>query len=577
MKDTVRSRSEGLIQKHPKLFNVFLILALISLVFAGAFLLSDIMSFKSNSAQKGPLCAFSLKLPNECKTTIVKTWQEKGVNLIGQLKSFLNIKGTAKNLDKDSARDKARALLVKNRQAKAKEARLRTENLSHQEIPMNLANSSGVQTSVQPSQSTNTFIVSSGESEGSYDYPYYYSESDSSSKDIENDTRFGSVTSNISENQLPSDESVANDSIIGDSTSSESATNEPIENNSASNDSVPSEPTLNDSYVNEPVTNEPIVNGSVLNDSVIGDSIIKMSAIDKPAVNESASNESGMNELMDNGSVSSGSVSDDSVLNKPIMNESAANKSAINGSSMNESEVESQIKRSNTNQSQMNTNLSSSTPESLAATDQGNNGTGNNFSPRGSKNTDTSYKLSRELQSLPDSNETSNLFTNNDDVQGGAAKNESQHTVPYQKNDSTSDVLTSSNKGIPNNSVPDKISNITSGKVIESFDGQSNSTPAVKAISAGNSTPQSQEPNQTYNQSESKPLLDGSSTPHNPMPNNKTQGLQNNLVENTGKNNKKVSTNSTSAQSQQSKIGKTNSASRFRTLKVPTPSWMTKA
>lgn len=549
MKDTLRSRSEGLIQKHPKLFNVFLILALISLVFASAFLLSDIMSFKSNPAQKGPLCAFSLKLPNECKTTIVKTWQEKGVNLIGQLKSFLGIEGPAKNLDKDPSRDKARALLARNRLAKANEARLRTENLSNQEIPMDLANSSRAQTYVQPSQSTNIFTVRSDESEGGSDYPYY-SEGDSSSKDLENDTQPGAVASNIFENRPPSGKSVSNDSVIDETILNESDTNE-----------------------------------AVVNDSVIGDS---------------TSSESATNEQIENNS-----FSNDSVPSETTLNDSAANKSAVNGSSLNESEVESQIRQSNTNQSQMYTNLSSNTPESLKATDRGSNGTGNNSYPLGSKNTDiSSDKLSRELQSIPESNPNSagsNSSEPNDGVdqdrnrsaastatefnkmnngitnQNGTSNGTSNHIIPYKKNDSTFDVLTSSGKGIPHNSVLSKTSNTTSGQVIESFDRQSNSPPAGKTISAGNSTSQSQGPKQTYNQSESKPLLDGSSTPHNPLPDNKTEGLQNNLAESTVNGTKKVSTNSASAQSQQSKIGKTNSASRFRTLKVPTPSWMTKA
>jgi hypothetical protein len=578
MKDMVRSRSEGLIQKHPKLFNIFLILALISLVVAGAFLLSDIMSFKSNAAQKGPFSAFSLKIPNESQTTMVKTWQEKGVNLIGQLKSILGTKGPAKDLDKDSTRDKARALLAKNRLAKAKEARLRTENLSHQEIPTGLSNSSRALTSVQPSQSTSAFMMSSGESEDGSDSSYY-SEGDSSSKDTDNDPQFGAVTSNIGENQLPSNESVLNGSV--------------------SNDSV-----IGDSILKESATDEPVVNDSVSNNPVIGDSILKESAMDEPVVNESMANES---------------VSNDSVLNEPIMNEPVANKSAINDSTLNESEVESQMGQSNTNQSQMYTNSSSNTSKSLTVTDQGTNGTGNNSYPLDSRNTNISFdKLSSELQTLPESNpnfaasnstephdsvdqerngsaasatpefnkmnneisnqnETSNLLTNSNIVQDEMAKKGSQYTILDQKNNTTSDVLASSSKNIPPNSVPDKTSNISSGQVTESFEGQSNFAPTGKTFLANNSTSQFQEPKQTYNQSESKPRLDKPSTPLNPLSNNKTEGLQNNTVKNTGNNKKKISTNSSSAKSQQSKIGQTNSASRFRTLKVPTPSWMTKA
>ena len=91
MKDMARSRKaifktfrEGLIQKHPNVFNIFLILALISLVIAGAFLLSDIMSYKSNAAQNGAYSALSLKIHQESQAT-VKNWQEKGINLIALL------------------------------------------------------------------------------------------------------------------------------------------------------------------------------------------------------------------------------------------------------------------------------------------------------------------------------------------------------------------------------------------------------------------------------------------------------------------------------------------------------------
>ena len=67
MKDIARSRTtyyslarEILIKKHPKIFNFLLILALISMTGLAVFLISDILSFGSNSSYKGALAGLDL-------------------------------------------------------------------------------------------------------------------------------------------------------------------------------------------------------------------------------------------------------------------------------------------------------------------------------------------------------------------------------------------------------------------------------------------------------------------------------------------------------------------------------------
>lgn len=520
MKDMARSKtaifktfSEGINQKHPKVFNIFLILALIFLVIAGAFLLSDIMSFKSNAAQKGPLSSLYQKIPNESQATI-KNWQERGINLKDQLKSILGLERSAKAANKDPAnRDKTRALLAKQRLAKAKEARTITEDPSDPQNPVVFSNLSRNRTTVQPLKATSAIIIGSAGSDGSSgssDTPVYGRE-DSYPKDIENNYKIGAAISNTGENQIHSNESV----------------------------------------------------------------------IDDPVTNKSGMNESGFNE---------------SVVN------------------------ESQIRQSNTNQSHMYTKLSRITSKRLPATNQRSNGTRNNSShPAVPRNTNLSFdNHSSGLVAHPESqmkfaasnttgiqnsvqrdrkgsiasvaaefndtnleisnqNETSNLKTNNDSIKDKKGKNESKFTTLDQKNNRSSDALGSSSNGIPPNSVPDRRSNITSGQIIRSLEGKSNSPPTGKPFVANNSTYQFQEPKQTYIQNETKPRLDESSTSLLQQPNNSTEGLQNHTGNNnTGKNKKKVSTSSALAKSQQSEIGQTNSASRFRTLKVPTPSWKTK-
>ncbi len=564
MKDVARSRKsifktfrEGLIQKHPNVFNIILILALISLVIAGAFLLSDIMSNKSNAAQKGPYSALYLKIP-QVSQTAVKNWQENGINLIDQLKSVLGMKGPAKVAGKDAAiKDKARALLAKNRLAKAKVARTKTENLSHLENPMGPSNSSRTLTTVQPLKAASAIMMGSSESEGSSDTSIYRGD-DSSSKDIENNHQFGAVTSGVNENQPQSNKSVSNGSV-----SNESLLSGPIRNESVANESAIDESVSNDSVVNESVQNESILDESVTSESLLNEEIMNESVVNKSAIDESVSNDLVVNESVNSSINTSWSLPADHGSNGTVINSSYllvsrdTNHSFDNLSSGLLALPESHMNFAASNSTEIH--------DSIAQDRNGSTASGpSEFS-----------NMSNEIYNQ---NETSNLKTNNNSIQDRKAKNESQGTMLDQKDNLTSDALASSSNDIPPNSVPDKTSNITPGQIIKSLEGQSNSAPTGNSFLVPNSTSQLQEPkqNQTYNLNESEPRLDGSSMSLLPLPSNKTEEPQNPAEKNKNTE-KKVSTSSGLAKSQESKKSQTGSVSRFRTLKVPTPSWITKA
>jgi len=249
---------------------------------------------------KGPFGGLYLKMPKESQT-IVKNWQEKGITLINQLKSILRMKEPVKDAVKDATnKNKAQALLAKNRLAKAKEARTRTGNLSHRENSVVSPNSSRTLALVQPLMMTSSIMTGSGGSEGS-SYSPSNSGEDSSAKDIENNHLVVAVTSNISENQLNSNKSISNESVSNDSVSNDSVSNDSVSNDSVSNDSV-----SNDSVSNDSVSNDSVSNDSVSNDSVSNDSVS----------NDSVSNDSVFNE-----SVMSESIMNESLLNEPVMND----------------------------------------------------------------------------------------------------------------------------------------------------------------------------------------------------------------------------------------------------------------
>jgi len=459
-KTTLNSFRDGLIQKHPQVFNAFLIFALISLVVTGAFLISDIMSFKSSAAQK-----------------------EKGTELMDQCKSVLGLKGTDNAAAKNATdNDTIRELLARNRLAKALEAGTMGGNLSHMQ---NLSSSTSLltQTAVQPAQAISPTMIDSTESEGGSDTPIY-SFGDGSSKGIEGSHRVDAVASNLSQNQPRSNETDLNESIM----------NEPVLDESV----------LNDSILNQPIQDETIMNESVRNSSY---SFVTRNT----------------NHSFDN--LSSGSLA----FARPQMNFAASNSTEIHeglAPSKNDSDV-------------------SATQELKH------------------KNNETNYQ-----------NETSYLNSNENGTQEKKTRNESLPILLDQRN-ITSVAPGSRNNNTSVNSTPDKSSNITSRQINISLERHTNSAPTRETISANNSSSQIQEPkqNQTNNRAESERNSARSSLSFPPLLNSKTEGVQNHA----GTNNNKASSVSGSTISQESKKSQTNSVNRFRSLKLPTPSWMTNA
>jgi hypothetical protein len=479
-KTTLNSFRDGLIQKHPQVFNAFLIFALISLVVTGAFLISDIMSFKSSAAQK-----------------------EKGTELMEQCKSVLGLNGTDNAAAKNATdNDSIRELLARNRLAKALEAGTIGGNLSHMQ---NLSSSTSLltQTAVQPAQAISPTMIDSTESEGGSDTPIeseggsdtpieseggsdtpIYSFGDGSSKGIEGSHRVDAVASNLSQNQPRSNETDLNESIM----------NEPVLDESV----------LNDSILNEPIQGETIMNKSVRNSTY---SFVTRNT----------------NRSFDN--LSSGSLA----FAPPQMNFAASNSTEIHeglAPSKNDSDV-------------------SATQELKH------------------KNNETNYQ-----------NETSYLNSNENGTQEKKTRNESMPILLDQRN-ITSDAPRSRNNNTSVNSTPDKSSNIISPQINISPEGHTNSAPTRETISANNNSSQNQEPkqNQTNNRAESERNSARSSLSFPPLLNSKTEGVQNHA----GTNNNQASSVSGSTMSQESKKSQTNSVNRFRSLKLPTPSWMTNA
>jgi len=459
-KTELNSFRDSLIQKHPQVFNAFLIFALISLVVTGAFLISDIMSFKSSAAQK-----------------------EKGTELMDQCKSVLGLKGTDNAAAKNATdNDSIRELQARNRLAKALEAGTMGRNLSHMQ---NLSSSTSLltQTAVQPAQAISPTMIDSTESEGGSDTPIeseggsdtpIYSFGDGSSKGFEGSHRVDAVSSNLSQNQ----------------------------------------PRSNETDLNESIMNEPVLDESVLNDSIMNESIRNSSYF---FVTRNT------NHSFDN--LSSGSLA----FAQPQMNFAASNSTEIReglAPSKNDSDV-------------------SATQELKH------------------KNNETNYQ-----------NETSYLNSNENGTQEKKTRNESLPILLDQRN-ITSDAPGSRNNNTSVNSTPDRSSNITSRQINISLERHTYSAPTRETISANNSSSQIQEPkqNQANNRAEPERTLARSSLSLPPLLNSKTEGVQNHA----GMNNNKASSVSGLTISQESKKSQTNNVNRFRSLKVPTPSWMTKA
>jgi hypothetical protein len=149
MKDFARSRTtyyslarEILIKNHPKIFNSLLILALIFMTGLAVFLISDILSFGSNSSYKGALV---------------------GLNFQEKEKSIL--------VANSSERDNDQGLLVANDSEDTKGNLSGVNNLSRQSGALGPSSSSRIGNSSPSSQTSGGAVVGDRSSSGSSNKP----------------------------------------------------------------------------------------------------------------------------------------------------------------------------------------------------------------------------------------------------------------------------------------------------------------------------------------------------------------------------------------------------------------------
>ncbi len=193
MKDAARSKKpfydtvcSALIDNHPKMFGIFLALAFIFLAGSAAFLISDILSFKPDTSHKISLSNFQLNIPKEI-TTAIKNWQAKGLKLFDQGKDIAlsrSPQNITRSSQKISTGDKAIALRAKNSTLKAKNTPAKSKLPSLLPMSVNSSKSSRNKTPTLPSKSYIAAITSStesgsgsdssGESEPLQSDDYYY-------------------------------------------------------------------------------------------------------------------------------------------------------------------------------------------------------------------------------------------------------------------------------------------------------------------------------------------------------------------------------------------------------------------
>ncbi len=393
------SVSKGLIQKHPKMFNIFLALALICLIAMGAFLLSDILSFKSNTSHKGPFTGFDLKVP-QGSIKAIKTWQENGIRLMDQFKSILGINSLNSAAAKKAAVNsyKARALMAKNRVPKAKETNASMKNLNHQQISLNSSNSSRAQRLVQSAKKASAPIIGSSDLDSGSDTPvkcWEYNPSKDKSvayqadradavpfnaiggnqpqnNDFQmNETQINESRVNDTQvdesqtNEIRMNETRTNESRVNDTQIDESQTNESQLTESRINQTQVSESPINETQMNETGTNESRVNDTRIDESQTNESQLTESRINQTQVSESPINETRMNETRTNESRVNDTRIDESQTNESQLTESRINQTQIIESRMNETRMnDSQIVESLTNESKGNEQQRDSYPTS---------------------------------------------------------------------------------------------------------------------------------------------------------------------------------------------------------------------
>jgi hypothetical protein len=617
------SVSEDLIQKHPKMFNIFLALVLISLIAMGAFLLSDILSFKSNPTHKGLFSGLDLKV-HQGNIKTVETWQEIGIRLMDQFKSILEINSHDNAKPKKAANsNKARALMAKNKVSKTKEAHASVKNLSHQ-VPLNSSNSSRTQTLVQSAKEADATIIEGADFDSGSDTPVKNSESSPSN---DNSVAYQSNGTGA----VPSNEVIKN----------ETPENDPQKNETNINEFRVNE-TMNCSQIKETRKNETLINESMVNETQIDESLITESQ-----VNESRTNQTQISEAQMNGTQMTETQFDESLVKDTQIDEPQTNESQLKESRINQTQItESRVNETQTNETLINDSqiVKSLTNESRGIEPRRASDPDNNTSTvppearlEGNKSMSSPYLFIAGKPEHPSDNlssgsidsarsRISSMTSNTTEVGGRIApdKNSSAVSVPqesdrvnnktYGENDTCNLAISSSSirdektqkqsrlsepsngdkilpviSKAPNcnasvNNTPVGVSNIKSNKMnksLESIKGNSNSSElSTGAVLANNITSHKIQEHQNASnnnltktgQSQGKSSISAMSSFNNGAEISQNHASQNH----TGANSKNVVYTKVSAQSQESPKKQTNNINRFRTLKIPTPPWMKK-
>lgn len=591
-KSIYNSVSEDLIQKHPKMFNIFLALVLISLIAMGAFLLSDILSFKSNTLHKGLFSGLDPKVHQGTIKT-VESWQEIDIRLIDQFKSILGINSQENTKAKKAVNsNKARALMAKNKVSKTKENHANVKNLSHQ-VALNSSNSSRTQKFAQSAKDGGVpiaTIIGTADFDSGSDTPVKSLE-DNPSKDNSIAYPADEVSSvpfnEVVENQPQDNDFQVNETQINESKSNETQMNESQTSESQMNESLTNQTQIGESRVNKTQMNETQIDGSSLNDSQVDDPQSEESQLAEFRMNQTQISESQVNETRMNDSQNANSLINESKGHElkmdpyPISVSNVLPEAKFEGNdSRNSSDLFisgkpshsfDNISSGSTNSTRPQTSSKTSNPteiESRIASDK--NSSTMSVPPEPDR-------FNNKTNSIE--NDSYNLTTKSGATRDEKAQNESTLSKADKKEKLIPIVSKERNSNISVNNTLHKSSNIGSNKVNKSLErvkGNSNSSESsTRIVLAKKDTYNKiQEPNSDHanNLTKTGQNQGKSSLSSLPLVNNGTEISLNN----SGANNKNVNYARVSTQSQESQKKQTNNGNRFRTLKVPTPPWMKK-
>jgi hypothetical protein len=512
--NTVRT---NLMENHPKILNILLILAFVSLTGMAAFLITDIVSFKSDASHKGPFSGLDLQIPQKITTTI-KNWQTNGVRLIDQGKNAVLTKGPHNSTNvttKISQGNKERVLHVTNSSIKEKSslAAARLQNLRLSSVSSSKSSRNG--TSTLPSQSSIAAITNGIESGSGSDTSTEGDQYSSSTDDSDYYTN-ATQSNNLSENS--------------------SQINQSQMDNNSSGSIIEIPPALG------------LGSNGNKNSSDIAYAKVNNSSFDN-----SSSTRTALEELQTDFGTSSSSNVDGNLI--PDDNDSAESGAA------NLDFTESENAKSFSNLS----NNSSSGLVSLVPPKE-NFTTPNSMDTNG--NVEEDHNDSRESAALgldPTTKAKSNPKI---------AENELPLSMSNQIDHFTPIVAMNNNSSSSSIKMPEILSNNTSDRSSESIESHSNSIDANSKIdTASNSSSQINEPKQIQINNRTKAIRSLPRKPAMPLAQKADQNAEK-VQQNAETHSKNASVSGSSDESKQSQ---SNSGSRFKSLKIRTSSWTAKA